>query len=264
MTETSATLSEPETNAASPRSELPAAAVETVFGGAFFLLNVALHLDLYGDFANPRHPGLELNIWDFVALLAGELAGGDLREDPIWPMLAALAGRGAIQKPGEGFRAPDAWRIPLGWLHEFPEAQPWRATSAGQRLRLTHPAAFCAVDVPLAGRTAPDALTAEIEPYSAEASAIEDVDDRIHALSPLDRWTGWIAGYLRARLARALNRDDAAQVLCRVPARLQVTPAHVHVFIRLDEHPIESRLAGLDRDPGWIPAAGRYVSFHFQ
>jgi hypothetical protein len=179
-------------------------------------------------------------------------------------LLAELAGRGAFQKPGESYRAPDAWRTPLEWLHEFPEVQPWRAVSRSGRLRLTHPAGFCVLDVPLAGRTAPDALAAEIAPYSADASPIEEVDDGVPALSPLDRWTGWIAGYLRARLVRAINRDDAAQVLCRVPARLQVTPAHLHVFIRLDEHPIEIRLAGLDRDPGWIPAAGRYVSFHFQ
>lgn len=100
-----------------------------------------------------------------------------------------------------------------------------------------------------------------MQPYSAEASAIEE-DDGIPARSPLARWTGWIAGYLRARLMRALGREDAAQLLCRIPARLRITLAHLHVFIRLDEHPIEIRLAGLDRDPGWIPAAGRYVAFH--
>jgi hypothetical protein len=27
--------------------------------------------------------------------------------------------------------------------------------------------------------------------------------------------------------------------------------------------PIELRIAGLDRDPGWIPSAGRSISFHF-
>jgi hypothetical protein len=118
------------------------------------------------------------------------------------------------------------------------------------------------LDVPLAGRTAPDALAEEMQPYSMGSSALEQDDDGSPA-PPLARWTAWIAGYLRVRLARALGREDAAQLLCRIPARLQVTPAHVHVFIRLDEHPIEIRLAGLDRDPGWIPAAGRYVSFHF-
>ena len=31
----------------------------------------------------------------------------------------------------------------------------------------------------------------------------------------------------------------------------------------LRELPIEVRLSGLDRDPGWVPAAGRFVAFHF-
>ena len=26
----------------------------------------------------------------------------------------------------------------------------------------------------------------------------------------------------------------------------------------------EIRMAGLDRDPGWVPAAGRVISFHFE
>jgi hypothetical protein len=246
-----------------PQSEF-ASTIETAWGGAFFLLNVALHLNLYGDFTSPCYSGLELNIWDFVALFGSELAGADLEEDPIWRLLAQLAGRNPLQTPGADFRPPDDWRIPLVWLHPFPHTQPWRATSGSRRLRLTHPAGFCAVDVPLAGGATFEAVAVEILPYSAEASALEQEDDHsIPTPYPLARWTEWIAGYLRARLAIALGRENAPQALCRVPARVRITSAHVHVFIRLDEHPVEIRLAGLDRDPGWVPAAGRYVSFHF-
>jgi len=35
------------------------------------------------------------------------------------------------------------------------------------------------------------------------------------------------------------------------------------VRLSLTELPLEIRLAGLDRDPGWIPAAGRFLAFHF-
>ena len=38
---------------------------------------------------------------------------------------------------------------------------------------------------------------------------------------------------------------------------------HVDVYYSLQTYPTEIRLAGLDRDPGWIPAAGRYVAYHF-
>ncbi len=80
----------------------------------------------------------------------------------------------------------------------------------------------------------------------------------------LQRWVGWMASYFRARLLRALGRDDAVALLCDRPAHVVLTLTHVDVTFSLDHHPIEIRMSGLDRDPGWIPAAGRYVSFHFR
>ncbi|MGZ4878242.1 MAG: hypothetical protein ACXVIO_08675, partial [Candidatus Angelobacter sp.] len=80
----------------------------------------------------------------------------------------------------------------------------------------------------------------------------------------LQRWVGWMASYFRARLLRALGRDDAVALLCGRPARVVLTLTHVDVTFSLDHHPIEIRMSGLDRDPGWIPAAGRYVSFQFK
>jgi len=80
---------------------------------------------------------------------------------------------------------------------------------------------------------------------------------------PMERWLSGIAAYIRARLSRAIGRDDAAEFLCCIPARLEINPAHVDVYFELNRYPVELRLAGLDRDPGWIPAAGRYVAFHF-
>jgi hypothetical protein len=47
-------------------------------------------------------------------------------------------------------------------------------------------------------------------------------------------------------------------------ARVFVTSTHVDVVLSLAELPLEVRFAGLDRTPGWVPAAGRFVSFHFE
>jgi hypothetical protein len=38
----------------------------------------------------------------------------------------------------------------------------------------------------------------------------------------------------------------------------------LEVGFSLETYPLEIRLAGLDRDPGWIPAAGRTVRFRFE
>ncbi|HXH37806.1 MAG TPA: hypothetical protein VNN08_04210 [Thermoanaerobaculia bacterium] len=75
---------------------------------------------------------------------------------------------------------------------------------------------------------------------------------------PLARWIRAIADYLRLRLG-----DELARALVTQPGRITTTPAHLDVWFRLIAHPIEIRIAGLDRNPGWIPAAGRHVTFHF-
>lgn len=55
----------------------------------------------------------------------------------------------------------------------------------------------------------------------------------------------------------------AAAFVIKRPGRITLSPAHLDVTFSLAAHPIEIRVAGLDRDPGWIPAAGRHVDFHF-
>ena len=64
----------------------------SAFGGVFYLLNLALSLQLYGDFTQPRRPGIALPVWDWLALLGQKLLGDKLLSDPLWPLLAQLAG----------------------------------------------------------------------------------------------------------------------------------------------------------------------------
>jgi hypothetical protein len=224
----------------------PSISVETEYGGVFFLLPLALYLYIYGDFTSPAKPGLELSIWDFLALISLELTNGEIEKDPLWGELASLAGRTTSQQPGRGFDPPDEWRIPPDWLEPFSEVYDARPTLANGRLITMHPAGFTVLDV---------AGTAN---GSCDLEAIGKPADR------LQRWVGWMASYFRARLLRALGHDDAVSLLCGRPARVVLTLTHVDVTFSLDHHPIEIRMSGLDRDPGWIPAAGRYVSFHFR
>ena len=80
------------------------------------------------------------------------------------------------------------------------------------------------------------------------------------------RWLDWLMPYIRARLIRALgvNMEDLPELLCMHHAHVFVTATHLDIFLALAELPVEIRLAGLDRDPGWFPAAGRFVAFHFE
>jgi len=67
-------------------------AVETEFGGVFYLLNVALALGLYADFTAPLGPRLDVSIWRFISLVGRGLLRGGNPDDPLWPLLIDLAG----------------------------------------------------------------------------------------------------------------------------------------------------------------------------
>jgi hypothetical protein len=71
---------------------------------------------------------------------------------------------------------------------------------------------------------------------------------------------------LRARIAQDLDEPDqhlAVELLIRQPARVAVSAARLDVHLWLDKLPIAVRLAGLDRNPGWVPAGGRTIAFHY-
>jgi hypothetical protein len=91
---------------------------------------------------------------------------------------------------------------------------------------------------------------------------VEPGSDAPFAVRP---WLVSVMPRVREHLARTLHRRRGAGALvCRCGGRVAVTASHVDVHFPLAELPIVIRLAGLDRDPGWIPAAGRFVAFHFE
>lgn len=212
--------------------------LETSFAGVFFLLNVALSLGLYADFTSPRESGLELNIWDFISLLGSDLIGDEIREDGLLDWLAGMAGRNKSESPGAYFEPPDEWILPAEWLTPFPEHFEGKEVIRNGRLQVLHPAGFVLSDKGFAVESQPE--------------------------DSLARWQHCIFSYIRARIARGMGREDAASLLCRIPGRVACSSTRVDVFYSLESYPIEIRLAGLDRDPGWIPAAGHYVAYHFQ
>ena len=238
-----------------PEPETPALAATTIteLGGVFMLLNVALALGLYGDFTQPLARGLALDPWDFVVQMGRELLGPrSRRRDPVWQLLARLAA------PTRRITPPRDWRIPPGWLEPFEAGEaPWRYSTARGRMRIRHPAGFPVLDVPLAGDPHRQ-LERAARRYGAQRY--------VRAALPEQVWLERIADYFRARIALALGVRESRipTVLLRRRARVLVTDTRVDIVIQLAEHAIEVRLAGLDRDPGWIPAAGRDVRFHFE
>jgi hypothetical protein len=255
---------------------------ETEFGGLFYLINLALYLGFYGDFTTPAEPGIELNIWDFVALVGRKLVGQPLEDDPVWTLLAQLAAREEDEEPGRNFKPKDEWRLPPEWLKPFSEEGSLRWSIAARRLRLFHSDGFLLLDIPQDG-DAREQLRRELEPYESFKFRVSSFKLKKHPAlsreletwnsklgtrnSELESWLARLLPYIRARLRKAfglITSEEAANVMCRQRARVSATATHVDVFFALTELPIEIRFAGLDRDPGWVPSAGRFVTFHFE
>jgi hypothetical protein len=170
----------------------PAAFVASEFAGVLYLMNLALYLELYGDFTQPARPGLALHPGDFLALAGERICGPALLDDPIWALLAALSGRGEDEPPGLGFVAPDGDTVER-WLD--------------------------------------------------------------HLVPAMD---------VRVALALGVQPGTALLFLCRRPGRVALSPTRLEATFQLATHPLTIRIAGLDRDPGWVPAAGRAIEFRYE
>lgn len=195
---------------------------QTEHGGAFFLLNVALAWELYGDFTRPRHALLSVSPWQFMHAAGIALMGHAFAIDPIAGWLRAQAPF-ARPRPATALAA-----TPLALL---PEAE---------ARRLQSPEAHTPID-----------STAPTPPLCARRAKDE-----------LSCW--WPLLRRRLSLALSLPESEAIATCLRLPARIERRSERVDVVFALHQLPLAVRLAGLDRNPGWVPASGCDVRFHFE
>ena len=241
--------------------EFPAAIIETHFGGVFYLLNLGLYLKLYRDFTETGETEIDLNIWDFVALLGLKFIGEKIKDDAVWQFLKRLAGRETDEDFGKDYAAPDEWRIPAEWLETFQSNEKWLWSTDGKRLVVRHPENFSVIDV----RWRDDSenqLKDELKIYDKDSSEINEGEFKDFP----ETFFGNLTEFIESRLRQALNlptSEQIAEILFERRATAAATATHLDVTFRLADLPFAVRLSGLDRDAGWIPAAGKYVKFHF-
>jgi hypothetical protein len=235
--------------------------IATEFGGLLFLLNALLALGIYGDFSRPGRVLPGLSPFGLLRLLGRAWFGRPFVEDSLHGLLVALAG-GRRADAARAFEARP-WSVPRGWLAPWPKAGP--ALVGGHRLRpmLWHPAGFPLAELdpadPAAAIRAARRLGLRGVPRSARLPALP--------APARARWIACLRRYLEARLAKGLDLADPAEAiatLCHRPARVAADNVDVIARFRLDDHPLAIRLAGLDRDSGWIPAARRAFRFAFE
>ncbi|MCI0521016.1 MAG: hypothetical protein L0Z70_12285 [Chloroflexi bacterium] len=217
---------------AAPRADTQA--LHTLLGGVFYLIPLFQALDL----PECCEPGWRLasgiGRWGLLETVAcGLLDGGaEYDHDPLWHALAALDGRepseqserSEVGEIGAGVQDGGEFRPPPRWLIPLDVVLP--------------PAEFQS-------------------PWFA-------------ALNPaLRRWLALALPYVRFRLLASLRslpgvaEGGLTNALLARPARITIEPAHVDVIFSLGDISLPVRAAGLDRDPGWLPAYGRVIRFHY-
>jgi hypothetical protein len=234
-----------EATEAIPHSALPATLLapdvrfSTDFGGLLFLLNAFVALGLYPDFTEPRGKRLDPSPLWLADRIGRYWFGARYRRDPLANWITAHA---------ESGRLPPNWRIEPDWLVGFETPAARRLTRRRRRTTLWHPAGFPLVD---GGER-------DLRPRERRARLASRTPVR---LPLMQRWAACLALYLNARLE---HLTGSGLMLLAQPARIETRDLDLQAVFGLDRHPIELRLAGLDRNPGWQPAEGRSIAFAFE
>lgn len=232
----------PESMARTAAPGVERLAFDTAFGGLAFLVNAFVAMGFYPDFTRPLDPALGIAPLVLADRLGRHWFGARYARDPLHRWLSC-------DRSGE---LPRRWRVARDWLEPFPGGRCRHA-----RRTLWHSAGFPLADglgeatargfarsLGLALGRAPRA--------TARRAARRDPD-----------WLESLALFLAARFRRAAPDRALTPAALAIPARVVAVADRLDVHFELARLPIVLRIAGLDRDPGWLPAEGRDLRFHF-
>ena len=119
-------------------------------------------------------------------------------------------------------------------------------------------AGFAVADLPCPAHRADEAAAAEAARLE-DANVIVDGSAAEAAPTPERRFGATVGAFVSWLLR---SRGIGVSSLMS-PGLVRVTSTHVDVVLSLEDVDLAVRLAGLDRDPVWVPLLGRIVLFHF-
>lgn len=270
--------------------------VETELGGVLYLINLMVRLDLPACFEEGWRLASTVGGWGVLELLGRGLltreglpAAPEWCSDPLWAALAHLDGRVPGQSAGNECPGSEEFSLPPGWPGQVDaplgERGAYRWGVRDGRLRLWSAAGYLLAER-LRNPSTPDAQAREelrrYVPAAATPNLAHAPFDQapvaalggplVAGLSPAPaRWLALVLPFVRLRLRGALRApgetagagEDLCQGLLLRRGKLYVTSTHVDLVMRLDDVSLPARLAGLDRDPGWLGDWGRVILFHF-
>lgn len=118
-----------------------------------------------------------------------------------------------------------------------------------------------------------DLSTLPIPPDKLATTAENQLDEDL-AKNPLlahldSQWLGYLAARMELALADIddalpdVPQEEQLQLVLDAPGQIRLTRTHVDIHLPLDAIALPLRIAGLDRNPGWLPEYGRVIQFHF-
>jgi hypothetical protein len=204
------------------------------FAGLMFLLNAFLAMGLYPDFTRPAEAGLALAPTRLLDRLALHWFGSPYGGDQLHKALAPDAADPPL---------PDRWQVEPAWLEAFAGEETAAITTTSRHQTLWHPAGFPLAEGPLSKRV--------------------KRRKRGQRQGQAARWLACLALYLDARIQRATDDPELGLSSLAIPGHCRISADRIDIDLALADLPLPLRLAGLDRDPGWLPAEGRAIAFHF-
>ena len=270
--------------AAAAAALFPGETVHTRLGGVLYLVHALENLGLPAAFEEQWALASAGGPWGTLDLLARALLGrryASFADDPLWRLLPRLAAWSTPRRTG----IDPPYRIPADWLSLLDAGDRYAWAERGGRVWVWSIGGYlvahraCRGD----GAAAVRRELSRVLGWDASPPLLRRRPESSIPWRPLPelpkgcprrigRLAAAMAPAVRRRLLLALGIDPLtrggasdrriADILL-LPAQLHVSSSHVDLVTRLDRVDLGARRAGLDRDPGWLPAYGRVIYFHF-
>jgi hypothetical protein len=232
---------------------VPLAGFASDFAGLLFLFNAFLAMGLYPDFTNSSDAALALAPTRLLDRLALHWFGSRYGGDHLHKALASDAADPPL---------PDRWQVEPAWLEAFAGEEGTERVTSQRHKTLWHPAGFPLADSPLPGRKGWRAGGRRKDRRQRPSAALSQSGRQLPSAQPA-RWLACLALYLDARIQRATDDPELGLSSLAIPGHCRIGADRIDIDLALADLPLPLRLAGLDRDPGWLPPEGRAIAFHF-
>lgn len=187
--------------------------VATRVGGVLYLLHVLEWLAFPWGWSDEA--AAVLGGWGSLEAV-GRVLAADADDDPLWSVLADLAGRPDDVVLGHGLAPPEVAPDP------------------------------------------PEDVQPRLDQYGIDAHPTP-----LPVAVEMSEGAAYWAGRVGALADALLAASGCGRSVLDAPGMVVAGRTHVDLYLGLDAVNLAARVAGLDRDPGWMPAFGRIVQFHF-